>query len=209
MFILAIWWHSAVSGAVPRWWLFWRKEFCIWPQVGSYLIHTEKVQTVPLRWFSLVSLPLACGMSFYRISVGSLKENILGTCLLCGSSYDDYSSRCRCSHCRMLVLVCPTCQGSTKEYVCELCQKNGKELCQISNTQDCGIQISEPSGFENPSISNHNVTSKVPWSNGKIVSSWKSWGFSACMVSVRAHPILREEHQHLPRSWSTLLSSSS
>jgi len=108
----------------------------------------------------------------HRISVGSLKENILGTCLLCGSSYDDYSSRCRCSHCRMLVLVCPTCQGSTKEYVCELCQKNGKELCQISNTQDCGIQISEPSGFENPSISNHNVTSKVPWSNGKVCISF-------------------------------------
>ncbi|CAL4898649.1 unnamed protein product [Urochloa decumbens] len=103
----------------------------------------------------------------HRISVGSLKENILGTCLICGSSYDDYSSRCRCNHCRMLVLVCPTCQDSNKEYVCELCQKNGKEHCQISTKQDCDIQIgiSEPSGFEKTSISNHNVTSKVPWSN--------------------------------------------
>ncbi|CAL5093044.1 unnamed protein product [Urochloa decumbens] len=103
----------------------------------------------------------------HRISVGSLKENILGACLLCGSSYDDYSSRCRCSHCRMLVLVCPTCQDSSKEYVCELCQKNGKEHCQTSTKQDCEIQIglSEPSGFEKTSISDHSVTSKVPWSN--------------------------------------------
>lgn len=71
-------------------------------------MQSDKTQTG--SGFSLVSLPLACGMSFYRISVGSLKENILGTCLACGSSYDDYSSRCRCSHCRMLVLVCPMCQ---------------------------------------------------------------------------------------------------
>ena len=106
MFMLAIWWHPAVSGAISRWWLFWRKEFCVWPQVGSLV---DKAQTVPFR-ISLVSLPLACGTLFSRISVGSLKENMLGTCLICGTSYDDYSSRCRCSHCRMLVLVCPTCQ---------------------------------------------------------------------------------------------------
>ncbi|XP_062203297.1 rhodanese-like domain-containing protein 6 isoform X2 [Phragmites australis] len=109
----------------------------------------------------------------HRISVGSLKENILGTCLICCSSYDDYSSRCRCNHCRMLVLVCPTCQESSKEYVCELCQKNGKESCQISPSQDCLIHIglSESSGFENSSINNHCVTSKFPRSNGKVVSS--------------------------------------
>lgn len=45
-----------------------------------------------------------------RISVGSLDGNVLGSCLMCGSSFDDYSSRCRCTHCRMLVLVCSDCQ---------------------------------------------------------------------------------------------------
>ncbi|CAD6267459.1 unnamed protein product [Miscanthus lutarioriparius] len=102
----------------------------------------------------------------HRISVGSLKENILGACLICGSSFDDYSSRCRCSHCRMLVLVCPTCQDSTKEFACELCQKNGKEPCQISARQDCKLQIGLSESFEKPSISNHNVANKVPWSDG-------------------------------------------
>jgi len=107
----------------------------------------------------------------HRISVGSFKENILGACLMCGSSFDDYSSRCRCSHCRMLVLVCPTCQDSTKEYACELCQKNGKEPCQISTRQDCKIQIGLSESFEKPPISYHNAISKVPWSDGKVVSS--------------------------------------
>ncbi|KAF8677099.1 hypothetical protein HU200_046563 [Digitaria exilis] len=102
----------------------------------------------------------------HRISVGSLKENILGTCLICDSSYDDYSVRCCCSHCRMLVLVCPTCQDSTKEHVCELCEKNGKEPSQIPTRQDCDIEIglSEPSCVGKPSASNHNEL-KVPWSN--------------------------------------------
>lgn len=109
----------------------------------------------------------------HRISVGSLKENILGACLICGSSFDDYSSRCRCSHCRMLVLVCPTCQDSTEEYACELCQKNGKEPCQLSTGQDCKIQRGLSESFEKPSISYHNVTSKVSWSDGKVASNRK------------------------------------
>ncbi|KAJ0976430.1 hypothetical protein J5N97_018395 [Dioscorea zingiberensis] len=63
----------------------------------------------------------------HRISVGSQDGNILGTCLICGLPFDDYSSRCRCMHCRMLVLVCYSCQGEFSErYVCELCQRHGK-----------------------------------------------------------------------------------
>lgn len=46
----------------------------------------------------------------YRISVGSSTEDIIGTCLNCGDPFDDYSSRCRCKYCRMLVLVCDNCQ---------------------------------------------------------------------------------------------------
>ncbi|KAL6622434.1 hypothetical protein ACP70R_032313 [Stipagrostis hirtigluma subsp. patula] len=109
----------------------------------------------------------------HRISVGSLKENVLGTCLICGSSYDDYSSRCRCSHCRMLVLVCPTCQDSAREYICELCQKNGKQLnqispqsSQISPRHDCGIQLELSSGVGKTSSSNQFATSEFPRSNG-------------------------------------------
>ncbi|KAG8048973.1 hypothetical protein GUJ93_ZPchr0009g2034 [Zizania palustris] len=96
----------------------------------------------------------------HRISVGSLKENILGTCLLCGSSFDDYSSRCRCSHCRMLVLVCSTCQDSTKEYVCELCQKNGKQCCQTE------FELIETSAYGKLVDINQIATSTIPRSNG-------------------------------------------
>nr|XP_011466188.1 PREDICTED: rhodanese-like domain-containing protein 6 isoform X2 [Fragaria vesca subsp. vesca] len=62
----------------------------------------------------------------HRISVGSSDANILGACLLCGTSYDDYSSRLRCTYCRMLVLVCDSCQRKGSVYVCELCQNHHK-----------------------------------------------------------------------------------
>ncbi|KAK9084399.1 hypothetical protein Scep_030870 [Stephania cephalantha] len=63
----------------------------------------------------------------HRISVGSSKMDIIGSCLLCGSPFDNYSSRCRCAYCRMLVLVCDSCQKDDMDYVCELCQKHDKE----------------------------------------------------------------------------------
>lgn len=53
-------------------------------------------------------------MCFCRISVGSFDTDIVGSCLLCGSPFDDYSSRCRCNNCRMLVLVCDSCQVCTR-----------------------------------------------------------------------------------------------
>ncbi|KAH9627073.1 hypothetical protein KSS87_023761 [Heliosperma pusillum] len=62
----------------------------------------------------------------HRISVGSSDERVIGKCLLCSQSYDDYSSRQRCTFCRMLVLVCNDCQKETGQYVCELCHKYGK-----------------------------------------------------------------------------------
>ncbi|KAL0454628.1 UNVERIFIED_CONTAM: Rhodanese-like domain-containing protein 6 [Sesamum latifolium] len=46
----------------------------------------------------------------HRVSVGSSDSNVLGTCLLCGAPFDDYTSRCRCTHCRMLVLICDSCR---------------------------------------------------------------------------------------------------
>ncbi|CAL9048906.1 rhodanese-like domain-containing protein 6 isoform X1 [Musa acuminata AAA Group] len=62
----------------------------------------------------------------HRLSVGN-QDDVISSCLLCGSSFDDYSSRCRCNYCRMLVLVCYDCQAiAGRKYVCELCQRNGK-----------------------------------------------------------------------------------
>ncbi|RDX75292.1 Rhodanese-like domain-containing protein 6, partial [Mucuna pruriens] len=64
----------------------------------------------------------------HRISVGSSDAHVVGTCLICQCSFDDYSSRCRCTYCRMLVLVCGSCQKESTQYVCELCQKQGKAI---------------------------------------------------------------------------------
>ncbi|XVF05930.1 hypothetical protein REPUB_Repub06bG0004300 [Reevesia pubescens] len=72
----------------------------------------------------------------HRISVGSSDTHIMGACLICGSSYDDYSSRCRCAHCRMLVLICDSCRIKRDAYVCELCQKHRKEIGSISSVED-------------------------------------------------------------------------
>ncbi|MCO5569358.1 hypothetical protein L7F22_023070 [Adiantum nelumboides] len=46
----------------------------------------------------------------HRIAVPSSCPEVLGRCLHCGVLWDDYSSRFRCSQCRMLVLVCKDCQ---------------------------------------------------------------------------------------------------
>ncbi|KAK1360486.1 hypothetical protein POM88_044960 [Heracleum sosnowskyi] len=55
-----------------------------------------------------------------RVSVGSSDTNVLGSCFLCKSAYDDYTSRSRCSYCRMLVLVCDICREKVYEYVCNV-----------------------------------------------------------------------------------------
>lgn len=44
-----------------------------------------------------------------RVTVAGGSGRVLGTCCLCGCAHDTYEPRCRCSHCRMLVLVCPDC----------------------------------------------------------------------------------------------------
>ncbi|KAK9828526.1 hypothetical protein WJX72_000594 [[Myrmecia] bisecta] len=59
-----------------------------------------------------------------RVSVGSSSEDVVGQCLVCQASCDDYGPRLRCHHCRLLVLVCATCreQGDDNTgYTCELC----------------------------------------------------------------------------------------
>lgn len=80
----------------------------------------------------------------HRISVGSSDANVIGTCLTCGSSFDDYSSRCRCACCRMLVLVCNSCQDEAAPYVCELCQKRGKAVRMLQLTETGEAEKSLP-----------------------------------------------------------------
>lgn len=53
-----------------------------------------------------------------RISVGSSDKDVIGSCLICGAPFDDYSTRCRCHLCRMLVLVCDNCQVRGTGYPC-------------------------------------------------------------------------------------------
>ncbi|XVE63140.1 hypothetical protein DITRI_Ditri06bG0176200 [Diplodiscus trichospermus] len=72
----------------------------------------------------------------HRISVGSSDTTIMGACLICGSCYDDYSSRCRCIHCRMLVLICDSCQIKCDAYVCELCQKHRMDIRSIPSVEN-------------------------------------------------------------------------
>ncbi|XVF41750.1 hypothetical protein PTKIN_Ptkin01aG0305300 [Pterospermum kingtungense] len=72
----------------------------------------------------------------HRIAVGSSDTNIMGACLICHSSYDDYSSRCRCSHCRMLILVCDSCRIKGDAYVCELCQNHHMGIGSIPSMED-------------------------------------------------------------------------
>uniref|UniRef100_A0A7C9DRD5 Rhodanese domain-containing protein n=1 Tax=Opuntia streptacantha TaxID=393608 RepID=A0A7C9DRD5_OPUST len=76
-----------------------------------------------------------------RISVGSSSGYIMGKCLLCGTCFDDYSSRCRCNFCRMLVLVCHDCQKENAQYVCELCEKHGKVAQSVPPVNDDSSEI--------------------------------------------------------------------
>ncbi|XP_042487578.1 rhodanese-like domain-containing protein 6 isoform X3 [Macadamia integrifolia] len=104
----------------------------------------------------------------HRISVGTSARDIVGSCLLCGCAFDDYSSRSRCTYCRMLVLICDGCQGKDSAlYVCELCQKHSKRRqmedngCPIESTPD---DNSEVVGLESSTLSDcTTLLSKVPW----------------------------------------------
>ncbi len=51
-----------------------------------------------------------------RVTVGLEGGKTLGSCLTCSAPHDSYEPRRRCQHCRMLVLICPTC--AAKVQVC-------------------------------------------------------------------------------------------
>ncbi|KAH7277418.1 hypothetical protein KP509_39G049900 [Ceratopteris richardii] len=76
----------------------------------------------------------------HRVAVPSVCPDILGACTKCGVPFDDYTSRVRCSHCRMLVLVCNDCQarlvseGQPQTQLCEICTANKSvKNCDLNN----------------------------------------------------------------------------
>ncbi|KAM3704620.1 hypothetical protein ACJW31_03G019200 [Castanea mollissima] len=102
----------------------------------------------------------------HRISVGSSDPNVIGTCLLCGSSFDDYSSRCRCAHCRMLVLVCDSCRMEDALYVCELCQKYGKGVQSVPSLENGKTQVLSLQEEHKLVSLDTKLSPQLPWSHG-------------------------------------------
>ncbi|KOM35450.1 hypothetical protein LR48_Vigan02g160000 [Vigna angularis] len=100
----------------------------------------------------------------HRISVGSSDANVMGTCLMCQCSFDDYTSRCRCTYCRMLVLVCRSCESESTVYVCELCQKQGK--AESAQLIEIGESKTSLSGAEFNNFCSD--LPRVPRGDGKI-----------------------------------------
>ncbi|KAK7278029.1 hypothetical protein RJT34_23050 [Clitoria ternatea] len=104
----------------------------------------------------------------HRISVGSSDTNIIGTCLVCHRSFDDYSSRCRCTYCRMLVLVCCNCQNESALYVCELCQKQGKAISSEQLIENGESTMSLPGVKFQKFSSDIKLSSQVLSGDGKM-----------------------------------------
>ncbi|BDA43290.1 probable thiosulfate sulfurtransferase/rhodanese-like domain-containing protein at N-terminal half [Coccomyxa sp. Obi] len=87
-----------------------------------------------------------------RVTVAGGSERVVGRCCLCSCAHDTYEPRCRCSHCRMLVLVCPGCTSHgyhRGELLCELCLRRaqaGDEPCTAcSSCQEQDVEAPEQS----------------------------------------------------------------
>ncbi|KAJ7977847.1 Rhodanese-like domain-containing protein 6 [Quillaja saponaria] len=102
----------------------------------------------------------------HRISVGSSDANIMGTCLLCSSSFDDYSSRCRCTYCRMLVLVCGSCLKEGATYVCELCKKHGKGVGSMGTVEVVESKQISPDVELSTVSPDTKLSSQMSWRHG-------------------------------------------
>eukprot|EP00897_Mesotaenium_endlicherianum_P005108 jgi/Mesen1/4625/ME000237S03664 len=82
-----------------------------------------------------------------RIAVGTERQEVTGRCLLCAAKWDNYAARCRCATCRMLVLVCATCQaksartsGEQASFVCEICAQKGRSAPTLAGA----VHATEP-----------------------------------------------------------------
>ncbi|GMJ11740.1 hypothetical protein like AT1G09280 [Hibiscus trionum] len=104
----------------------------------------------------------------HRISVGSSDTSIMGACLICGSSYDNYSSRCRCTHCRMLVLICDSCQIKSDDYVCELCQKHHIDIGTIPSVEDSELSSVLDKNDLKTVCSDYIISSQLPSRNVNV-----------------------------------------
>ena len=64
------------------------------------------------------------------------RSGIIGRCLACCAPCDDYAPRCRCSACRLLVLVCDACRGQGpargQTLRCELCAERHAAVRAVS-----------------------------------------------------------------------------
>ena len=49
-----------------------------------------------------------------RVTVGRPGGQTMGCCRTCMAPHDTYEPRRRCQHCRMLVLICPTCSAKVR-----------------------------------------------------------------------------------------------
>jgi predicted sulfurtransferase len=66
-----------------------------------------------------------CGKNFVfdqRVAIDASDNNqiVVGKCINCKDQFDELSGSRICSVCRDLVLVCPNCQNSLREYHCKL-----------------------------------------------------------------------------------------
>ncbi|GAB4835665.1 Rhodanese-like domain-containing protein 6 [Ancistrocladus abbreviatus] len=137
----------------------------------------------------------------HRISVGSSRDSIIGKCLFCGSSFDDYSSRSRCILCRMLVLVCNNCQKQNSHYICELCQRHRKGVVSvpsvdINNSEAIIAPHVECNSADLKSLCHIDCSSGISQfccSPGEGQCHLGNSEFCAFMGFARMPPVLREE----------------
>ena len=63
-------------------------------------------------------------------------DQVCGKCSVCNVPFDDYTIGCRCSRCRLRMLVCTTCNAAQPDahHVCELCTVHANE-----ERQDFGL----------------------------------------------------------------------
>lgn len=87
-------------------------------------------------------------------------------------------------------------QDSTKDYVCELCQKNGKQCCQTSPRQGCKTEseLIDSSDFGIPMIINQSATSTIPRSNGKVCISLLLYSPSYILSTASLSMLIRALH---------------
>lgn len=88
-------------------------------------------------------------------------SSVVGRCLQCDAPHDDYSRRHRCSHCRLLVLICTECSHS---YSSSVYRANDKQF-------DCMVE-----GWDGNSVSGVLPTAAACLAGGPSDSSNRAGG---------------------------------